>query len=127
MSDLVVREAAVLELVLVSSHQASDPEEALARDYILVDWGTLFRGQHDRHFPHRPVAAARSNSARVAHGLLRTCGGSAYLPRPLVEADLASGLLHLIPHAPVFEMRVYAVHVARGEQRAWVERMLTLL
>lgn len=126
-ADLIVREAATLELVLVSSRPAADPEEALSSDYILVDWGTLFSGQHNRHFPHRPLASARSNSARLALGLIRHCGGSAYLPRALVETDLTSGALHLVPDAPVFTMRAYAVHVARGEQRDLVERMLTLL
>ena len=126
-ADFVVREAAALELVLVSSRPEADPEEALARDYVLVDWGTSFTGQHNRHFPHRPIASVRSNSARVALTLLRTCGGSAYLPRPLVDPDLAAGTLHLIPGAPVFAMRAYAVHIAHGEQRELVERMLTLL
>jgi DNA-binding transcriptional LysR family regulator len=126
-ADLIVREAAALELVLVSSRPAADPEEALSTDYILVDWGTLFSGQHNRHFPHRPLASARSNSARLALGLIRRCGGSAYLPRALVEADLANGALHLVPGAPVFRMRAYAVHVARGERRDLVERMLALL
>lgn len=126
-ADLIVREAAALELVLVSSRPMADPEEALSTDYVLVDWGTLFSGQHNRHFPHRPVARARSNSARLALNLIRTCGGSAYLPRALVESDLASGSLQLVPHAPVFPMRAYAVHVARGEHRDLVERMLGLL
>jgi DNA-binding transcriptional LysR family regulator len=126
-ADLVVREAAALELVLVSSRPAADAEEALATDYVLVDWGTLFSGQHNRHFPHRPLAAVRSNSARVALSLLRTCGGSAYLPRALVESEVASGALHLVPNAPVFPMRAHAVYLARGEQRPLVERMLALL
>jgi DNA-binding transcriptional LysR family regulator len=126
-ADLMVKEAATLELVLVSSRPVADPEEALSSDYILVDWGTLFSGQHNRHFPHRPLASARSNSARLALSLIRHCGGSAYLPRALVETDLSSGALHLVPDAPVFTMRAYAVHVARGEQRNLVERMLSLL
>jgi DNA-binding transcriptional LysR family regulator len=126
-ADLIVREAAELELVLISTRPDAELEESLARDYILVDWGTLFSGQHDRHFPQRPPASARSNSARVALSMVRACGGSAYLPRALVESDLAAGSLHLVPEAPVFRMRAYAVHVAHGEQRRLVERMLDLL
>lgn len=126
-ADLIVREAAALELVLVSSRPAADPEEALSTDYILVDWGTLFSGQHNRHFPHRPPASARSNSARLALSLIRHRGGSAYLPRALVETDVSSGALHLVPDSPVFTMRAYAVHVAGGEQRDLVERMLARL
>ena len=94
---------------------------------VLVDWGTVFNSQHNRQFPHRAPAAARSNSGRVALKLLRACGGGAYLPRALVENDLAAGQLFLVSDAPVFEMRAYAAYISHGEQRELVERMLGLI
>ncbi len=123
-ADLVVREVATLELVMVSTRSGRGVEEEMAQDYVLVDWGTVFTGQHNRHFPHRPPASARSNSARVALTMMHACGGSAYLPRALVADDLAAGNLHPVSEAPVFPMRAYAAYVAHGEQRALVEQML---
>ncbi len=123
-ADLIVREVVVLELVLASTKPGQDVEGTLSQDYVLVDWGTVFNGQHNRHFPHRPPASARSNSARVALTMLRSCGGGAYLPRALIEADLAAETLHLVADAPVFSMQTYAVYVAHGEQRGLVEQML---
>jgi DNA-binding transcriptional LysR family regulator len=124
-ADLDLREVRQVELVLVSSQPGRGVDETLAAGYILVDWGTVFDSEHNRHFRHRPPAAARSNSGRVAHRLLLACGGGAYLPRALVEADLAAGRLFLIADAPVFQMHAYAAHLAHGEQRELVEHMLS--
>jgi LysR family transcriptional regulator, flagellar master operon regulator len=122
--DLTLREVRQVELVLVSSRPGQGVDETLAAGYVLMDWGTVFNSDHNRYFRHRPPAAARSNSGRVAHRLLLACGGGAYLPRALVEADLAAGRLFVVPDAPVFEMRAYAAHLAHGEQRELLEQML---
>jgi DNA-binding transcriptional LysR family regulator len=124
LADLVQREVGRVELVLVSSRSGQSIEQTLDQDYVLVDWGTVFNDQHNRHFPHRPPAAARSNSGRVALQLIRACGGGAFLPRSLVAADLKAGALHQVAGAPVFEMRAYAAYPAHGEQRELVEQML---
>lgn len=124
LADLLLREVGRVELVLVSSRPEQGIEDALAEGYVFVDWGTAFVNQHNRRFPHRPAAAARSNSGRVALDLIRAVGGSAYLPRSLVKSDLAADLLHRVDPAPVFEMQIYAAHPAHGEQRELVEELL---
>jgi DNA-binding transcriptional LysR family regulator len=127
LAGLVLREVGRLELILVSTRAGIGLEGALEDGYVLVDWGTVFNDQHNRHFPHRPPAAARSNSGRVAMHLIRACGGSAYLPRTLILADLDSGALRPVEGAPVFEMRAYAAYTAHAEQRELVEQMLTYI
>ncbi|BAZ92704.1 transcriptional regulator [Thiohalobacter thiocyanaticus] len=124
---LVLREVERMELVLVSTRPGQAPEEALARDYVFVNWGTAFSSQHDRQFPHRPPGAARSNSGRVALGLIQACGGGAYLPLALVRRDLDAGRLYRLEDAPVFELHAYAAWSARGEHAELVERMLGCL
>jgi DNA-binding transcriptional LysR family regulator len=124
LADLVLREVGRVELVLVSSSPGQSPDQALAEGYVFVDWGTAFVSQHNRRFPHRPLAAARSNSGRVALDLIRDCGGSAYLPRSLVGTDLEGGALHRVDQAPVFEMPIYAAYPTHGEQRELVEQVL---
>jgi DNA-binding transcriptional LysR family regulator len=124
-ADLLLREVGRVELVLVSTRAGQGVEQTLAEGYVLVDWGTVFNNQHNRHFPHRPPAAARSNSGRVALQLIRACGGGAYLPHPLVAGELARGGLHPVEDAPMFEMQAYAAYLAHGEQRELVEQMLT--
>lgn len=124
LADLVQREVGQLELVLVSTQSGQSVEQTLDQGYVLVDWGTVFNDQHNRYFPHRPPASARSNSGRVALQLIRGCGGGAYLPRSLVAPDVESGALYLVEDAPVFEMRAYAAYPAHSEQRELVEQML---
>lgn len=124
LSDLVLRELGVAELILVSSRPELGVREALAEDYVLVDWGTVFASQHARSFPDRPAAAARSNSGRVALEMIRAGGGSAYLPRTLVEAELTAGRLHRVDQAPAFEMQIYAAYAAHSDQRELVEALL---
>ena len=127
LADLVLREVSRLDLVLVSTRPGLGVEAALNVNYVLVDWGTVFNDQHNRHFPHRSPAVARSNSGRVALQLIRACGGGAYLPRTVVASDLGDGGLHLVEAAPVFEMRAYAAYPGHGEQRDLVEQMLAYL
>jgi DNA-binding transcriptional LysR family regulator len=126
LADVALREVARIELMMVSSRPDQEPDQALAEDYVLVDWGTLFNDQHNRHYPHRPPAAARSNSGRVALKMLRACGGGAYLPRELVQGDLVAGRLYPVREAPVFSLHAYAVYRAQGEQSGLVEQMLEL-
>ena len=126
-ADLILRDVGRVELALVSTRPSQGVEETLAEGYVLVDWGTVFSSQHNRHFPHRPPAASRSNSGRVALELIRACGGGAYLPRRLVAADLAGGRLHPVERAPVFEMQAYAAYVAHVEHRELIEEMLSML
>ena len=124
---LMLREVERMELVLVSTRAGQTAEASLARDYVYVNWGTAFSSRHDRYFPDRPPAAARSNSGRVALKLIQACGGGAYLPLALVRRELADGRLHRVEEAPVFELHAYAAWSARGEQAELVERMLGCL
>ncbi len=127
LANLILRELDPVELVLVSARPGQGVDAALEEGYVLVDWGTVFNDQHNRCFPHRPPAAVRSNSGRVALRLICSCGGSAYLPRDMADPDLAGGTLHCVEDAPVFEMRAYAAYLAHGEQRGLVEQMLTFV
>lgn len=124
---LVLREVERMKLVLVSTRAEQTAVEALAQDYVFVNWGTVFSSQHDRQFPHRPPAAARSNSGQVALRLIQAAGGGAYLPLALVRRELEDGRLFRVEDAPVFELHAYAAWSARGEHAELVERMLEFL
>lgn len=123
-AELILREVQAMSLVLVASRPGLEPETALGEGYVHVDWGTAFDSQHSRAFPHRPIAALRCNSGRIALELIRTGGGSAYLPRVMVASALASGQLFPVEAAPEFQMHIYAAYHARDEERETLERML---
>ncbi len=122
--DLIVRELMSVPLVLVSSRPDVAVEEALAENYIRVEWGTSFTSLHESHFPHRPIAPVRVNMGRIACELMRSCGGSAYLPEALVARDLEQGVLYRVDEAPVIGMLAYAAYPARGEHRKLIDTLL---
>ncbi|MGB5334287.1 MAG: LysR family transcriptional regulator, partial [Woeseiaceae bacterium] len=109
-----VREVATIEFILVSSHADLDLANAMAQDYIYVDWGLSFALDHRRTFPDAPESMTRVSHAKMAMEYITSLGGSAYLPRRMVGRDVELGLLHEIPDAPVFVRQAYATYPVRS-------------
>ncbi len=126
-ADLLVEELGALRLILVAARAGLNAEQALSRDYVLVDWGTSFAIQHARQFPDAPLPRMRANLGRLALAYVLEEGGAAYLPEPMVEALLARGRLFTVAGAPAIDRAAYAVYAAHGEKRAEIERTLTAL
>ncbi|HHJ17130.1 MAG TPA: LysR family transcriptional regulator [Gammaproteobacteria bacterium] len=125
--DMVVREVRDVPLLMVSDKPGQSVDEALAVDYVRVDWGTSFSSLHERHFARRPIAAVRANVGNIALSLIETCGGAAYLPASLVADRLASGSLHRVPDAPEIPLKAYAVFPVYGEHHDLIEQLLKRL
>lgn len=109
-------------MVLVSSkpdHPWPDP------DYIHVDWGAEFHGQFGDRFPNLETPARIANIGWIALHLIRSRGGSAYLPLRTVRAALAQGQLWRVHESPLLTLPAYMVfptdrdeaHLARAVQR----------
>lgn len=116
-----------LELRMVSTHPDLGATEAIARDYILVDWGTPFMIAHSDQFPELPASSLRLSQGLMALDLLRRLGGAAYLPLGMVDEALAKGELHLVADAPVIPRKVYAAFRAGGIGREALREALRLL
>lgn len=125
--DMVVQEVSDISLILVSTHNELEVDEALAEGYVRVDWGTQFSSLHERHFPERPIAAVRANVGSIALGLLESCGGSAYLPSTLVTELLKQKTLFRVTKAPEISLKAYAVFPVHGEHHNVIEQLLTRL
>ncbi len=122
-----VREVATIEFILVSSHADLDLANAMAQDYIYVDWGLSFALDHRRTFPDAPESMTRVSHAKMAMEYITSLGGSAYLPRRMVGRDVELGLLHEIPDAPVFVRQAYATYPVRSPRLPLIERSLKLV
>jgi hypothetical protein len=68
--------------------------EAINGRYALVDWNTSFHAQHTNAFPDASPARIWVSTGRIAYDLLLTTGGTAYLPRQMIESALELGRLH---------------------------------
>ena len=122
-----IREVATVEFILVSSHQGSTVERALEGNYVFVDWGLSFGLDHRRNFPDAPEAITRVSHAKMALDYISLIGGSAYLPRRMVNKDIEKGLLHEVDGAPTFTRQAYATFPVRSARLELIEKSLGLV
>lgn len=118
-------EVALIRLLLVSASPGLDAEQALAGDYIMVDWGLAHALQHRRLFPDAPEPQLRVAQAKMALAHLLAMGGSAYLPARMVTDDLQAGRLFLVADAPSIKRHAYAVFPMRSEKLELIKTVLT--
>lgn len=116
MAELQVIEIARIPLVMVSDQKDIALEQAIKKDYILVDWGASFAHEHARRFPGIITPLMRVGLGRIALAFMRKCGGNAYLAKPMVEECIENGELHLVADAPVIERIAFAVYPGNSEK-----------
>jgi DNA-binding transcriptional LysR family regulator len=107
------------DLILVSSVGPNDA--ILGAEYIFVDHGDEFRRQHAEAFPINTTGITIATSEWAVDHLLKN-GGSGFLPRRHVIAQLQAGRFWEVAHAPSFTRRVYVVESAQTVRRwNWYE------
>ncbi len=104
-------EIARIPLVLVSSMPDITAEQAMAGEYIWVDWGTSFAVTHAHRFTNMPPPRLRTGLGRIALSFMLAHGGSAYLALPMIQDELQQKRLFRIQDAPVIERSAYASYV----------------
>lgn len=122
-----IRDIATVEIICVTSMAGQKIAQALERrDYVYVDWGLSYALDHRRAFPDAPESMTRVSHGKMALEYISVVGGSAYLPRRMVEKDLEFGLLHEVEDAPVFERQAYATFPVRSPRLELIEKSLQL-
>jgi len=122
-----IQEILTLEFVCVSSAKGLNIVQALEGDYVYVDWGLSFGLDHRRAFPDAAESMTRVSHPKMALEYINSVGGSAYLPRRMVQNDVEFGLLHEVTDAPVFERQAYATFPVRSPRLQLIEKSLKLL
>jgi len=113
-----------LPLRLVSNVKGTSLEDALAENYLMVDWGLTHALQHRRLFPDAPEPLTRLASGSMALSYIQALGGSAYLPEVLVESLIKEKQLFLVEDAPLIEHRVHAVYPVRSGRKELINEVL---
>lgn len=124
--DLVVRETARVDLVMVSTRPGQRVEQALQEDYVMVDWGVAFEMSHALHFPEAPAPALHMGLGSQALRFLLARGGAAYLASRSVQAQSTHNRLWPVEGAPVIERSVYALFRAGLSRESLIEQVLGL-
>lgn len=113
-----------LPLRLVASKKGLSVEAALAKNYLMVDWGLTHALQHRRLFPDAPEPLTRLASGSMALSYIATLGGSAYLPEVMIASAVKAKKLFLVEDAPLIEHRVHAVYPVRSGRKQLIEKVL---
>lgn len=104
----IVFEALADDKVVLVQHAAQ--ARHWTENYILVDWGSEFRIEHDRAFP---TMARPAISIGLVFGALQyvlTQQGAAYLPLSAVEGHIERGELRCVEKAPIFQRPIYLAY-----------------
>jgi DNA-binding transcriptional LysR family regulator len=113
-----------LPLRLVADSEGLSTEQAMAENYLMVDWGLTHALQHRRLFPDAPEPRTRLASGSMALSYMLALGGSAYLPEVLVAAAIKEKQLFLVADAPLIEHRVHAVYPVRSGRKDLINDVL---
>jgi len=116
MPGLEMEQVLEIPLVLVTSREGLSITEAMALNYILVDWGSAFALRHAELFAEMPASSLKVNAGVLALDLLIGMGGSAYLSQHMVQKQLDQGSLFLVKEAPVISRFAFVVY-SPGNQR----------
>ena len=124
MSELMVEEVCDIQLVLVSSKPGITVKDAMANNYVLVDWGTSFSIAHAQHFTDIPPPKLHVHLGRLAYNYILECGGSAYLSLSMIRNELENGILHKVDDAPIIKRMTYAAYSPSSEKRKIIENAI---
>jgi len=126
--ELEIHTVCEFQLLLVSSKKGTGLEQALAQNYIYVDWGGDFAHRHARLFPAPPVPAMRIGlGAGAMQLLLSGVNGSAYMAEPLAKSAIKNGTLYRVKGAPIIDRQVYALYRQDTDRRQVIRQLLGLV
>jgi DNA-binding transcriptional LysR family regulator len=103
----------IMEEKLIMVASTGNPEP-----YIYVDWGPLFRKEHDAALPEHARSALSFNLGPLALQYILQYGGAGYFRTRGVQPYLELGLLEKARHAPEFSYPVYLVYSRKNETPA---------
>lgn len=122
---LQIQEVALIELVMVSGTQGLNAEQALAENYLMVDWGLAHALKHRRLYPDAPEPQIRVAKAQMALTHILELGGAAYLPTRMITKELNNGELFLVADAPSMKRHAFAVFPIRSEKMELIQTTLS--
>ncbi len=98
------------EIKLFSTESGKTAEEALDKNYIMIDWGASFAYEYALKYTDQAIATVRTNYGVMAIDILKSNGGSAYLPDLAALRKDKSLPLYEVENAFVFKRNLYALY-----------------
>ncbi|GEA52762.1 LysR family transcriptional regulator [Vibrio inusitatus NBRC 102082] len=104
--ELECSKIADLVLTMVSTLPSKE-QDVFQQNYVYVDWGTKFASEHAERHPQIPAPYLRTSTGRIALDFILEKGGTAYLPKSVVEPFIASGQLHKVDQIEDWNRPIY--------------------
>ncbi len=111
-----------LQLHLHSRRNRQTVEQALAQDYVYVDWGSAFARFHATRFGDAITPVLRTNIGQSAREFIIENGGAAYLPTTLLKT--VRRRLYRVIDAPVFKRQIHAAYRVNSDKIELIESVL---
>lgn len=112
-----------LDLALFSTVPEQSMEQALAENYVYLDWGGGFSRFHNRRFADQGVPSLHSNMNELASDYLLARGGACYLPASQSDR-LARDGIRAVHNAPHFKRELNIAYHSSSSKRALLEQLL---
>ncbi len=96
------------ELILVST--LTEDEAVFEHDYVFVNWGPEFLGDHALNFPDIKLPRVSLDLGTIGIEYLLMSPSSGYFPKRIAEPLLQEGKMRLIEWAPKFSYPAYLVY-----------------
>ncbi|WP_421866465.1 LysR family transcriptional regulator [Motiliproteus sp.] len=124
---LTVKPVTQFELILVSHQDGVGVADISNTGYVAVDWGISYNVQQAKLFKANPIPILRTGQTYIARKFILSKGGSAYLPRKLVENQLQSKQLFVVAKAPALYRDVYAIYLEESDKAEVVGDIVNFL
>lgn len=111
-----------ISLRLYSTRRRDTVQNALAGNYVYVNWGSAFARFHSRRFGEHGVTRLQTNMIDVARDYVEKQGGACYLPESQ-RRSLADRGLHPVADAPEFERQLHMAWHAGAVRRDVLESL----
>jgi DNA-binding transcriptional LysR family regulator len=115
-----------IPLVLVSTSDNQQLQQAVAEQYILIDWGSSFLTQHASRIENMSRPMLQFGSAHNALRFLLDAGGAGYFALPMVERYLEEQRLFRVADAPEFARTAYALINKQNRRETILRELLGL-
>jgi len=126
-NEVCSQQIAQINLVMVSTKDNMNAEEAMADGYIFVDWGAQFASEHEAKYGKNFVPKLMTSTGRIALDFILSEGGTAYLPNALAEPFLESGELFKVKGKHAMKRSIYAVYQKHNRIVELVENVVDVI
>jgi DNA-binding transcriptional LysR family regulator len=126
--ELQIVETGSLQLHMVAMEPDLVPENVVAKDYVMVDWGASFMTRHAALYPGVSVPSTWVSTGRVAYDLLLSGGGcGSYLPEFMTESAVKNKRIFKVMNSQLIRLPVYAAYPVWSAQDELIGELLALI